>query len=320
MIVALVVTLSLAYSLPIRLPTGNGATRMGVQLAVPVIGVLVWIGCALYAHRRTSLLRSLIALACYTIVMVAHFNLKLWVPYVHTASYDPVLWQTDQFVRPIVDLSMGLRRGLQPYLSGWNEMYLWSFLTMFFFSFSYHAARSPEQFRKLFLSALFLQGLGAIGYLLVPAIGPFIYEAGVSPAMTQAQHDMLVVREAAVAMGPNWIALNGSQNIFSGLGAVPSLHAGCSYLFLWFAWRHGKVLLPTYIPIFAYILVTAVASRWHYLIDLPIGIALARWSIYLAYRFDASEDGTAPAPVTDERITPVGPELIPVRATVARSV
>ena len=74
--------------------------------------------------------------------------------------------------------------------------------------------------------------------------------------------------------------------LFAGLGAMPSLHAACSSLFLWFAWRHGRILLPTYIPLVFYILVTAVASRWHHLIDIPVGIALARLSIYLACRLD----------------------------------
>ncbi|PXA86374.1 inositol phosphorylceramide synthase [Nostoc sp. 3335mG] len=266
---------------------------MGVQLALPLLGIGVWLACTFVANRKASPWRPLLALACYGIVVVVHFNLKLWVPYVRTASYDPVLWQIDQYARPLVDACKAIRVALRPLLQPWKSIYLWSFITMFYISFGYHAIRTPDAFRKLFLAALFLQGMGAIGYLLMPAIGPFIYEAGTSPAITQAQHEMLAVRQMSIAAGPGWLADNASANLFAGLGAMPSLHAGCSYLFVWFAWRHGRALLPTYIPIFAYIIVTAIASRWHYLIDLPVGIVLARVAIHLAHVAERSRKAVA---------------------------
>ncbi|MBA2934232.1 phosphatase PAP2 family protein [Sphingomonas sp. CGMCC 1.13654] len=284
--VFLMLLLSAWYHLPIRLPSGSGADVMGVQLFLPLAGIGVWLAFTLLTNRKASPWRPLLALACYAIVMVVHFNLKLWVPFVRTADYDPILWQMDQMARPVVDACIAMRVALRPLLYFWKSIYLWSFLSLFYISFGYHAIRTPDVFRKLFLAALFLQGMGAIGYLLLPAIGPFIYETGTSAAITQAQHDMLAVRQMSVAAGPQWLSDNGSANLFAGLGAMPSLHAGCSFLFLWFAWKHGRALLPTYIPIFAYILVTAIASRWHYLIDLPVGIALARLAIHLAHVAD----------------------------------
>jgi hypothetical protein len=284
--VLLMLALSAWYELPIRLPSGGSAGAVGVQLALPLAGIGVWLVCALLANRRASPLRPLLALACYGIVMIVHFNLKLWVPYVRTVSYDAVFWQIDQFAHPIVDACKTIRVALRPFLHPLQNIYLASFMLMFYVSFGYHAIRTPDIFRKLFLAALFLQGLGVIGYLLVPAVGPFIYETGTSAAITATQQHLLAVRQMAVAAGPQWLASHASANLFAGLGAMPSLHAGCSFLFLWFAWRHGRPLLPTYIPMFAYILVTAIASRWHYLIDLPIGIALARLAIHLAYAAD----------------------------------
>ena len=294
--VLLMLALSAWYELPIRLPAGNSANRMGVEFALPVLGIAVWLGCTLFAQRKTSPWRPPLALLCYVIVIVVHFNLKLWVPYVRPDSYDPLLWQIDQHARPLVDFCMAIRRALMPLLRPWSGIYLWSFMVMFYISFGYHAIRTPEVFRKLFLSALFLQGLGAIGYLLMPAVGPFIYEEGISAGINAAQQQMLAVRELSVAAGPHWLADHASANLFGGLGAMPSLHAGCSSLFLWFAWHHGRVLLPTYIPIFAFILVTAIASRWHYLIDLPVGIALARLAIHMAHVADRPRKaGAGPA-------------------------
>lgn len=295
--VLVMLLLSVAYALPIRLPSGSSAGVMGVQLFLPLLGIGVWLVCTLLADRKASPWRPLLALACYAIIMVVHFNLKLWVPFVRTANYDPLFWRMDQLARPIVDACITIRIAIRPLLGFWKGIYLWSFITMFYISFGYHAIRTPDAFRKLFLAALFLQGMGAIGYLLLPAVGPFIYEAGTSPTITQAQHEMLAVRQMSVAAGPQWLSGNASANLFAGLGAMPSLHAGCSFLFLWFAWRHGRALLPTYIPIFAYIIITAIASRWHYLIDLPVGIALARLAIHFAHLAERPrEEATAAVP------------------------
>jgi len=280
--VLLMLALSAWYALPIRLPGGNSASRMGVQFVLPLLGIGAWLVFTLVANRKASPWRPLLALSCYGIVMIVHFNLKLWVPYIHATSYDPQLWRIDQLAHPLVEFCDRISVALRPLDQYCPGIYLWAFLTMFYISFGYHAIRTPEVFRKLFLSALFLQGMGAIGYLLMPAVGPFIYEAGTSVGINTAQQQMLAMRQASIAVGPHWLADHASASLFAGLGAMPSLHAGCSSLFLWFAWRHGRMLLPTYIPIFAFILVTAVASRWHYLIDLPIGIALARLAIALA--------------------------------------
>jgi membrane-associated phospholipid phosphatase len=102
---------------------------------------------------------------------------------------------------------------------------------------------------------------------------------------------MLAAREANLAGGAGWIAANGGSHITVGLAAMPSLHTGGAFLFLLFAWRHARVLVPVYAPLFAFIAIDAVASRWHYLVDLPAGIALALACAWAAERLNpASAD------------------------------
>lgn len=120
----------------------------------------------------------------------------------------------------------------------------------------------------------------------MPALGPFIYERGANPAVSEIQAEMLAIYHQIATGGPAWVAANGSSVLATGLGAMPSLHAGGSFLFLWFAWRYERPLLVLYVPLFTFICVEAIASRWHYLIDLPMGILLARGCIALAFRFD----------------------------------
>ena len=55
---------------------------------------------------------------------------------------------------------------------------------------------------------------------------------------------------------------------------------------LYFAWRNARILVPVYALFFTFILVSAVATRWHYLIDLPVGLLLAIVSIRIAERIE----------------------------------
>src|SRR5690606_38290906 len=100
----------------------------------------------------------------------------------------------------------------------------------------------------------------------------------------------LSVRDDIVNGGASWIAANGGTHITVGLAAMPSLHTGGSFLFLLFAWRHAQVLLPLYLPLFAFISIDAVASRWHYFIDLPAGVVLALGCAWAAARLNPASE------------------------------
>src|SRR5690606_22886979 len=157
------------------------------------------------------------------------------------------------WLRPLVDACFALRQAMAPIIPLDSNFYMTAFIAMFYVSFCFHALRSPHQFRTLFLAALIFQGTGALAYLVMPAIGPFLYESGIEPLQTSAQASMLSVRDDIVNGGANWIAANGGTHITVGLAAMPSLHTGGSFLFLLFAWRYARVLLPLYLPLFAFI-------------------------------------------------------------------
>jgi hypothetical protein len=283
MMLMAMILLSISFGLPISLPMGEAAIAFGTQAVLPLLAIGVWAAWAAHEGREVVLLRPILAVACYAIVMIVHFNMKLWVPLVRPVTFDTLFWRIDQLGYPLVRLCMRIDESLAPIISNDSGFYVGSLPALFYISLAYHAAKTPQIIRQFFLSALILQGLGAISYYPFPALGPFIFENGTNPVLTGAQHNMLVAHQMAVMTGPSWLVGHGEATLFAGLGAMPSLHAASAYLFLWFAWRHGRILLPTYIPLFVYILVTAVASRWHYLIDIPVGILLAHVSIRLAF-------------------------------------
>jgi len=291
LMVASMLMFSAAFGLPIRLPGAQGAAFVGVHYVFPLIGVLVWGLCASLNGRRDLVPTFACALACYVTVLWVHFNLKLWAPLVNPTTYDALFWQTDQFARPLVDFSRWARTAMLPAIPHETNLYMLGFIGMFYASFCYFALRRPDKFRRLFLAALLIQGLGGLSYLMMPALGPFLYEPSVNPLAQQSQQHMLEVHQMLVARGASWLSDNGSDNLMTGLGAMPSLHTGCSFVFLWFAYRYGRILLLPFGLMFGFILVTAVADRWHYLIDLPAGILLAAFSIYLSGRLAGEKKG-----------------------------
>jgi membrane-associated phospholipid phosphatase len=128
--------------------------------------------------------------------------------------------------------------------------------------------RDITVFRQFLLSVLVAAMIGGIGYALVPAIGP-----GVAfPSLYRH-------------------ALTGSvyENITSLLNtaraprdAFPSLHVGISSLVLWFAWRRGRAAFAVILPLVAANWLSTLYLRYHYLIDIFAGWAVAIAAIVLS--------------------------------------
>ena len=271
-----------AIGVPINLPSGDRAPFIDLHYIYPLLGVAIWGLFVLVGQRSRLAWNYMISLPCYAIVLVCHFNLKLWWPLINPVPWDSEFWKIDQFLRPIIFSAFRAREAMVPVFGLGQNAYMITFIMMFYTSFSVHALQGPSQFRRLFLSALFFQGIGGFCYLVMPALGPFTFEPGLIMLHSEAQRGMLDTYHQIVAGGPDWIRANGSANLTAGLGAMPSLHVGGAFLFLYFAWRHAKILVPVYSIFFAFILVSAVATRWHYLIDLPFGLMLAVVSIRFA--------------------------------------
>ncbi|MBJ7438241.1 MAG: phosphatase PAP2 family protein [Sphingopyxis sp.] len=285
---------SAAFDLPIVYPTSSRAAEVGIHYIFPVLGVGLLGLVIAFAGDREVATKFLLATPCYVVVLFAHFNIKLWIPHINSVSYDSLYWQTDVWAAPLIFWCIEMRKSILWLIPFEANFYMISFVVLFYCSFLYHAIKTPGQFGKLMVAVLLLQSLGTFAYLIAPAVGPFIFETGINPMVTTGQHAMLDFHRGSVNHGPDWIAQHGGAQFTAGLAAMPSLHSAGAFLFFLFAWQHGKILAPLYSLILLFILVTAVASRWHYLIDVPAGVALAwvayRLADYLTQRKDISED------------------------------
>ena len=287
----LAATLCLAYlfGLPFSLPGERALTGMGFHYLLPVATLIIWGGVILLTRKSGLLFYYAAAFVCYLVVMICHFNVKLWMRIVNPALWDPIYWQIDEALRPLIGLCFQIRAVIAAYAGNIDTFYLFGFVAMFYLSFIVHAVRSPLVFRRLVVASFLVHALGALSYLAAPALGPFLYEAGANEFASGSQAGMLEAHRQIVQGGASWLALNGSANLSAGLAAMPSLHTAAAAVFLYFAWRYERWLAVPYLPIFLFILVEAVASRWHYVIDLPAGLALAALCIAAAHRLYPEE-------------------------------
>ena len=96
---------------------------------------------------------------------------------------------------------------------------------------------------------------------------------------------MLAEHNEAIAGGTRWLSMNGSQYLATGLAAMPSLHVASSAVFVYYAWVYERRLCWLYLPLFLFIMNEAVASRWHYVVDIVAGIGLTAVAVFIVEYF-----------------------------------
>jgi membrane-associated phospholipid phosphatase len=113
--------------------------------------------------------------------------------------------------------------------------------------------------------------LSYLGYLLFPAIGPRFTLAHLQTGDLQAGPFVVKVQNA----------LNRLEN--TKTDAFPSGHTAVALMTLYYAWKtREKVLTALLIPAVTGLIVSTVYLRYHYVIDVIAGIALALLTIKLA--------------------------------------
>jgi membrane-associated phospholipid phosphatase len=207
--------------------------------------------------------------------MFMHFNIKAWTPLINPNTYDAFYYKLDNLT-PIPEWLSALGK-LMDVGDNFFTFYFLLFIFMFSVSFVLHSAFDNfKNFRKVVVGTCLVLLLGGISYWIAPAVGPFIYESSKLAGFPETQKEMYAVYLNIVSTGkiPN--------GFFSGsLAAMPSLHVANSLFFLLCARRSLKWLQIFYVPIFIFIIIVAVASKYHYVIDLFFGVLLSVFVYWL---------------------------------------
>jgi len=305
----LVVAISRIIGTPLNVPDDRVSLVLGINVVVPLglaitcylitQGVLFLRGQAKHSQRQIlgNMANDLILIGLYIAATYLHFNLKMWVPLINPTLFDAAYMATDESLRPLVDAftwaSTLIRANVNPDV----RWYQFLFLTMFVLTFCRLAAVRNALYPRFAVSMLLMVSLGAVSYLIAPALGPFIYQDGTNAVATESQAGMYAAYQYVRAEGVAWIARNGSGYFTGALAAMPSLHVGYASLMTYYMIKNRDYMAPVFVFIWLWILVDSVALRWHYAIDAPAGIALCALVIWLTNRLLARGESKQAAEV-----------------------
>ncbi len=275
------VIISQIVHLPFSLPGANALQFTGMSYAVPFGIVGGWVLLTVLSKRKLRVFYYLAASLAYSVVVIVHFNVKMWMNIINPVRWDALYWSGDQAMRPLVEGSFVLHNTIAAILPMENHLYLFAFLAMFVCSIVIHSMRCFIVFRKVIFTAMLVHVLGALSYLIMPAVGPFLYETGSNALETARQVHMLNGYQAMMAGGRPWIAAHGADNMFAAVAAMPSLHVASSAVFVYYAFRYERWLGWFYLPLFGFIMTEAVATRWHYVVDVFAGLGLTGLAILI---------------------------------------
>jgi membrane-associated phospholipid phosphatase len=136
------------------------------------------------------------------------------------------------------------------------------FIPVVFVVVLYLKGRMVEFERAIFVLA-FGYYISFIGYLLFPAIGPRYAMAHLYSIPLEGSFVTDFVRDTLNALEHN------KRDV------MPSGHTQIVLMVLFLAYRHEKVLFYILLPIISGLILSTVYLRYHYVIDLMAGVALA---------------------------------------------
>lgn len=215
----------------------------------------------------------------FYLALIVHFNIKINVGVWRKTLYDPGLLAIDRWLEHWFGW-LGTWHTWVVQFYDLTLLYGFVFEAMFLFSFIVLRIGQPERkFREMFAAIILVNLLGSLGYIVWPTLGPFIADTPTSPYMQAVFAQMYTKYYIYVSSG----GLNYTPTFLTqGLAAMPSLHIGNAAVFTYFIWRDKRWWLPLYILICAFIVVEALYSRFHYFVDLVVGVELAAIAIILA--------------------------------------
>jgi membrane-associated phospholipid phosphatase len=129
-------------------------------------------------------------------------------------------------------------------------------------------------FRDYIVAGSLTAVLGFVGYLLVPAVGPYVFQA-----------DLFPTRLPGGAYAPIFIK---AVDDFRGVArdCFPSLHAAHMTVALVFAYRFRRALFLVMLPVGLGLYVSTIYLRMHYVTDVAAGVALASLAVFAAPRLN----------------------------------
>lgn len=201
----------------------------------------------------------------FCILLIIYRALDFYIPLMAPVDRDGWLLQIDAWLFGGTQPSLLLEPYIRPWLTDYLSFVYMAWFPMIFFTLLLMMLKSRRVVSEYVGAALFAFYIGYVSYTLVPAVGPVYtladtYTTSLSGgALTELQHSVITTQQD----------LNVPRDCF------PSLHTAISCVMLYFVWRYRRKWLWLYAPLVLSILISTVYLRYHYVIDVLAGIALA---------------------------------------------
>jgi membrane-associated phospholipid phosphatase len=174
-----------------------------------------------------------------------------------------------------VDVSFWMGRFASPWLTHFMlNCYLSYFIAPVALACVLYWRDQTAAFREYMVSLCVVTLLGYAGYLVVPAVGPYVFQAELFPARLpggEATHFFIAQLES-----------------FKGVArdCFPSMHTAHTTVVLAFAWRHFRKGFWLYLPIALGLYVSTIYLRMHYVVDVFAGLAVSAVAVMFGPRLE----------------------------------
>jgi membrane-associated phospholipid phosphatase len=193
------------------------------------------------------------------------------IQYLH-ADVDPVLIRIDHYLFG-VHPTVWMERWIVPWFT---DVMSFCYFSYYFIPFTLvltlYLGSPRETFNEGVFVLLFGYYLSFIGYILFPAIGPRYTLAHLQSVPLEASFFTDFVRDI----------LNAAEH--NKRDCMPSGHTQLALMVLFLSYRFRRVLFYILLPIVCGLILSTVYLRYHYVIDLMAGTALAIFCLIIGPR------------------------------------
>jgi membrane-associated phospholipid phosphatase len=202
--------------------------------------------------------------------LFAYMNMRDLIPSINPVDIDVFLIKID-YVMFRVHPSVFLQKIVSPYLDDWMHF---SYITYYLFppllAIILYWKKEYLAFRNLLLAFTLACFVGYLSYITFPAVGPRFSLASYYNVELKGKFITSFIRPTLDSLEPT------KRDCF------PSLHVAMVALVLWYAFKYKKKLFYVLLPFGFSLFFSTVYTRYHYVIDVLVGIVLSIICYYLA--------------------------------------
>ena len=285
--IAVAVLVSLTTGAPFVVPTESVSPALGFNYSIPVVIGVGGYFVAQIAYRllparrrdrspwRTGMAVDFYFISIFIVVIFVHFHIKMWAPIINTRLYDEYYYALDNHLWFLLNIFEWLHNKIIILLPFMDGLYQTGLLAMFVLSLWFHGFGKRRWYYHSMTAIILIEIIGPLTYLIAPAVGPFIYEQGPHYFTTVAQLTMYQSFQNIQEQGVAWLIQHGNGYFTSPLAAMPSLHVAAGWVLTYYSIKARLVIVPVMLCLLGMLTIDSVVLRWHYLVDIPMGLALA---------------------------------------------